>query len=338
MPAMNPSPAHFTSMVSQQQSNPVGSESAFSSAPSWLPDAARRAWDFQILDLQGTQITLGSLAVAAIVLALGALVSRLASRAVAVLLRRRTTAHPGAVAATQSLLFYGFMAVFVLLSLKAAQVPLSVFAVAGGALAIGVGFGSQNILNNFISGIILMIERPVRVGDIIQLEGAHAVNGVVREIGARSTRIVTGENVELVVPNSTLLQHNVVNWTLSNDEIRANIEVGVAYGTPLQKARDLLLESANDHGLVLKSPAPVVLCEAFGNDSILLKLYFWMRVRRSFERRTVESDLRFKTESVFRKSGIVIAFPQRDVHLAAAAPIEVRLATETAPPRISSVE
>jgi small-conductance mechanosensitive channel len=297
-----------------------------------LPGSFREVWNFQLLDLNGTQITVATLMIAAVVLLLGVTLSRLLSRALAGLLKRRTKAHPGAVTAAQSLLFYALCALVVLLAMKVAKVPLSIFAVAGGALAIGVGFGSQNILNNFISGVILLIERPIRVGDIVQLEGPHTVNGVVRDIGARSTRIVTGENVEIVVPNSTLLQHNVVNWTLSSDEIRANISVGVAYGTPLQQARDLLLDAAANHGLVLKSPAPVVLCEEFGENAVILRLYFWMRVRRAFERRTVESDLRFKTESLFRKAGLVIAFPQRDVHLSAHAPIAVRIAGDAGNP------
>lgn len=295
-----------------------------------LPAAVRDAWQFPILDLEGTRITLGSLVIGLVVLAAGIILARIASRLAAGQLRRRTNAHAGAIAATQSLLFYALTAMVILLALKAANVPLSIFAVAGGALAIGVGFGSQNILNNFISGVILMIERPIRVGDIIQLDGPHTVNGVVREIGARSTRVVTGENVELVVPNSTLLQHNVVNWTLSNDEIRASVAVGVAYGTPLQQARDLMLEAAADHGLVLKSPAPVVLCEDFGDNAVVLRLYFWMRVRRAFERRTVESDLRFKIEKLFRTAGVIIAFPQRDVHLQTAEPLRVHVEHQAA--------
>jgi len=284
------------------------------------------AWNFPLIDAEGGRITLGSVLIAVVVVAAGVVLARIISRVVVGVIARRTRAHPGAVAAVQSLLFYVLSAVVILMALKIASVPMSVFAVAGGALAIGVGFGSQNVINNFISGLILLIERPVRVGDIIQLDGPDAVNGVVRDIGARSTRIVTGENVELVVPNSTLLQNNVVNWTLSDDEIRTNIQVGVAYGTPLQQARELLLQAAADHGLVLKSPAPVVLCADFGDNAVALRLYFWIRIRRAFERRTVESDLRFKVEKLFRQSGITIAFPQSDVHLFTRVPLDVRIA------------
>jgi len=301
------------------------------SAPSWVPEGVREVWRFPLLDVQGSQVTLGSLVTALILLSLGVPAARLVSRLLAGMLARRTKAHPGAVAATRALLFYALCALVVLLALKVSQVPLSIFAVAGGALAIGVGFGSQNILNNFISGLILLIERPVRAGDILQLDGPDQVNGVVRDIGARSTRIVTGENVELIVPNSTLLEKHILNWTLNNNEIRASIAVGVAYGTPLQAARDLLLEAAGDHGLVQKSPAPVVLCEEFDDSAIRLRMYFWMRIRRAFERRTVESDLRFKIEKLFRQHGVVIAFPQRDIYVRSAEPLRVHLGEDHRP-------
>jgi len=305
--------------------------SPIASAPTGVPEGIREAWRFPLLDVQGSQVTLGSLVTALMLLAVGVSAARLVSRLLARMLARRTTAHPGAIAAARALLFYALCALVVLLALKVSQVPLSIFAVAGGALAIGVGFGSQNILNNFISGLILLIERPVREADIVQLDGPEQVSGVVRNIGARSTRIVTGENVELIVPNSTLLEKNILNWTLSNNEIRASIDVGVAYGTPLQNARDLLLEAAGEHGLVLNSPAPVVLCDEFDDSAIRLRMYFWMRIRRAFERRTVESDLRFKIEKLFRQHGVVIAFPQRDIYIRAAEPLRVLQAADQRP-------
>lgn len=286
---------------------------------------AHSLWNFPLLDIQDAQVTVGSLIIATAVVVLGALASRLGSRVLVGFLSRRFGIHTGAASAAQSLLFYALITVVVLLALRVADVPMSIFAVAGGALAIGVGFGSQNVINNFISGVILLVEQPVRVGDIVQLDGPTTLNGVVRQIGARSTRIVTGENLEIVVPNSALLQHSVVNWTLTDDEVRAHITVGVAYNTTLHLARQLLLESAAEHGLVLKSPAPVVLCDDFGDNAIVLRLYFWMRVRRAFERRTVESDLRFKVDTLFRRHGVVIAFPQRDVHLVAPPRVDVRL-------------
>jgi potassium efflux system protein len=292
----------------------------------WLPESARGVVDYPLYIFDGNKaITVGSIVTFIIVLLVGLWLAKLISRLSVRLVTARLKIHPGAAVAARSLIFYALAAIVFLLALKAIDVPLSVFAVAGGAIAIGVGFGSQNILNNFISGLILLIERPVRVGDIIHLEGPYPVNGVVREIGGRSTRLVTGENVEIVVPNSTLLQQNVVNWTLSDDEIRTSISVGVAYGSPVLEARDLLLEAAKEHGLVLKSPQPVVLLDNFGENAIILRLFFWMHVRRPFERRTVESDLRFKIEKTFRNSGIVIAFPQRDLHLHTDGPIPVTL-------------
>jgi potassium-dependent mechanosensitive channel len=301
--------------------------------PSWIPGWLGDAWGWSLLDLQGTQITVGSLITFTLILAIGIPASRMLGRLAVRIIARRGGVHPGSVSAAESLIFYSLLTVVVLLALKAVNVPLSVFAVAGGALAIGVGFGSQNILNNFISGLILLIERPIRVGDIIQLDGQGSLGGVVRRIGARSTRIVTGDNLEVVVPNSTLLQQNVINWTLSDDEVRATVAVGVAYGSPLEAARDCLLRVAGEHEKILKSPAPVVLVEDFADSAIVLRLYFWMRIRRAFERRVVESDLRLAIDRTLRESGIIIAFPQRDVHIDASSPLAVRVIGADAPPK-----
>ena len=283
--------------------------------------------DYRLIDLQGSTITVGSFVAFLVVLIIGLWVSKIISRLLVRLIASKLRMHPAAVA-TRSLIFYALAAIVFLLAAQGRRCPAEHLRRGGRAIAIGVGFGSQNILNNFISGLILLIERPVRVGDIVHLEGPYAVNGVVREIGGRSTRIVTGENVEIVVPSSTLLQQNVVNWTLSDDEIRTCITVRIAYGSPVQEARDILLEAAKDHGLVLKSPQPVVLLDDLAEDAIILRLFFWMHVRRPFERRTVESDLRFKIEKTFRQRAIVFAFPPRAVPLSADAPIPVTLSPQ----------
>ena len=136
----------------------------------------------------------------------------------------------------ESLSFYALLVAFGLAALKYANVPLTVFTFLGGAIAIGVGFGSQNILNNFISGLILLAERPIKVGDLIQLGETY---GNVTKIGARSTQIRTGENLDIIVPNSKFLENDVTNLTRRDDRLRTSISVGVAYGSPLERGRHL---------------------------------------------------------------------------------------------------
>jgi small-conductance mechanosensitive channel len=207
-----------------------------------------------------------------------------------------------------------------------AQIPLSTFAVLGGALAIGFGFGSQNIIKNFISGLILMIEQPIRVGDIITAEGGE---GKIIRIGARSTHIRTFDSVDILVPNSTLLENNVVNWTLSDTDIRTKVRVGVAYGSSTRKVEQLLVKATEESPEVLRQRPIMVFFRDFGDNSLVFDVQFWCRMSRPSDRWRVESCVRHHITEIFEKEGVVIAFPQRDIHFDQT-PIQVELRTAPA--------
>ncbi|MGQ0810339.1 MAG: mechanosensitive ion channel domain-containing protein [Nitrospiraceae bacterium] len=207
-------------------------------------------------------------------------------------------------------------------SLLYVKIPLTVFAFLGGALAIGVGFGTQNLLKNFISGLLLLIERPLRVGDLIQVD---SVRGTVVSIGFRSSTIRDGNGMELHIPNSNLLEQNLSNWTYSSQNMRFPLRVGVAYGSPSKRVRDLLAEAASQHGLVLKDPEPLALFEDFGENALVFVLYYWVDMRSGPGAAMVGSDLRFMIEKSFADEGIVLAFQQRDVHLNAGRPLRVQV-------------
>ena len=134
--------------------------------------------------------------------------------------------------AVQTIAFYLLVTICGFLTLDMLSIPLTVFTFLGGAAAIAVGFGSQNILNNFISGLIILGEQPIRIGDLVEIDGLHAN---IEHIGPRSTRVRTGSNLEIIVPNSRFLENNVTNWTLSNNEIRVCVSVGVSYGSPVDQ-------------------------------------------------------------------------------------------------------
>lgn len=202
------------------------------------------------------------------------------------------------------------------------SIPLTIFAFLAGALAIGVGFGTQTIIRNFISGIILLFERKVRVGDIIEVDGIH---GVVSEINTRSS-IVRGVNgIENLIPNSLLLENRVVNWTLNTRSIRRELKLGVAYGSPTQKAMEILNEAAERHGLILKEPPPFSAFSNFGDNSLDFTLYFWIDLNDKTNALVVESDLRIMIEKRLTELGIGIPFPQRDVSLSSSRPLQVEL-------------
>ncbi len=279
-------------------------------------------WRAELLSVGGRSISIGTVITALLLLVLGILLARWSSRRVGSLLTRHVGLDRGAAAAVQGLTFYLLLVLVFLLVLQTANIPLTAFTVFGGALAIGVGFGSQNVVNNFLSGLILMIERPIKVGDIVDIEGTY---GRIERIGARSTRIKTFDNTHIIIPNSAFLEKNVVNWTLSDNVVRTWVDVGVAYGSPTREVDRLVHRVLAEHGKILKKPAPVVLFTEFGDNALHFRAYFWLQMREMMDRRRVESDVRYRIEHLFRDAGIVIAFPQRDVHLDTTAPLDVRL-------------
>jgi small-conductance mechanosensitive channel len=192
------------------------------------------------------------------------------------------------------------------------EVPLGAFAFISGAIAIGIGFGAQNIINNFISGWILMGERPIRIGDLLEINGTL---GRVEAINTRSTRIKRTDGVRIVVPNSHLLENMVVNWNLGDDDIRVFISVGVAYGSPVRLVAELLEKAVTEQEDVLQDPAPRILFQDFGNSALVFEAYFWTQLRPGGDMRRLRSEIRFRIDELFRENQITIAFPQRDVHL-----------------------
>lgn len=202
------------------------------------------------------------------------------------------------------------------------QIPLTVFAFLGGAIAIGLGFGMQNALKNLISGLMILFERPFRPGDLIEV---GAIRGRVTEIGVRSSVVRNSQGIETLIPNSTLVEQNLTNWTYSTPVVRFEIRIGVAYGSPSRRIAEILVAVAHGHPSVLASPEPRVVFEDFGADALMFSLDFWVEVKPGVEARVVASDLRHLIGEALAAAGITIAFPQRDIHLDAARPLSVQL-------------
>jgi potassium efflux system protein len=212
-----------------------------------------------------------------------------------------------------------FLAIGTLSFLK---IPLTIFAFFGGALAIGLGFGMQTLIKNFISGIIVLAERKIRVGDILDVDG---VVGTVAEVNTRSSIIRSADDVETMIPNSVFLENRVTNWTLTSNKMRRSLRVGVAYGTQPQKVMEILTEVADRHGLVIKDPAPFATFEDFGDNALIFNLYFWIRLGGGTNGIVVASDLRLMIDKRFGEAGIGVPFPQRDMHLTTDKPIQVQI-------------
>ncbi len=256
-------------------------------------------------------LTVGQVLLAVLAVLVGLVIARVTERLVVARLQR-TSMGPDVLQLIRRLLFYGLMVIVALTALAILGIPLTAFAFVSGAIAIGVGFGAQNIINNFISGWILMGERPIRIGDFIEIGDAR---GRVESINNRSTRIRRADGVHMMVPNSSLLESTVVNWTLVDERIRTSVRVGVAYGSDVQRVTELLNEAATQHPDILKDPPHSVIFEDFGDNALVFDAYFWVHASSDFVAKKIRSEVRFGIEAAFAEHGIVVAFPQRDVHL-----------------------
>jgi small-conductance mechanosensitive channel len=216
--------------------------------------------------------------------------------------------------------------ILVVISLEMVRIPLTVFAFMGGVLAIGSGFAMQNLLKNLISGLMLLMERPFRPGDLVEVGG---IRGRVIDIGMRSSQIRDGNGIETVIPNSTFVETNVTNWTLSSKSVRIVIKIGVDYAAPVNELTDLLIEIAHRHGMVQDKPPPQVMFEDFGSDALLFGLYVWVELNNDLDWRVVASDLRYMINKTLAAHNIVIAYPQRDIHLDTRRPLEVKVIADS---------
>ncbi len=210
----------------------------------------------------------------------------------------------------KKLLHYSLVLVGFIFALSLLGVTPQNFVVLAGAFGIGIGFGLQNIVNNFVSGLILLFERPIKLGDMIMVDNEWAY---VRNIGLRSTTIETFDLSEIIVPNSDLISQKVTNWTLSSEQSRVTLPIGVAYGSDIQLVLKILKNCAERHPKVLKSPEPSVLFTEFGESSLDFQLRTW--IANANGRLEVKSDLLQAIDDQFRLSGVEIPFPQRDLHL-----------------------
>ena len=287
-----------------------------------MPVEFKEIWNVVLVSMPGGEsLTVGKLVLVLLLVVGGYLLSRF----LGFLLGQRLAAtrlRPDAAHTIKRVTFFTLLILVILTALSLLGVPLTAFAFATGAIAIGVGFGAQNIINNFISGWILMAERPIRIGDFVEIDDAM---GTIELIGTRSTRIKRTDGVHMLVPNSRLLEQTVINWTLVDMEIRTVVRVGVAYGSPVHKVSELIMQAVKEQSVVKTSPAPSVVFEDFGDSALIFDAYFWCDVGGEKQLRSIRSDIRFRITDLLAENGITIAFPQRDVHLDSVDPLEIRL-------------
>lgn len=279
-------------------------------------------WSFELFSSGINSITIGKVVLAVVgllfALQLAGWISRWGSRAV---VRNFRMAYAQQIL-LEKILFLPAAAIFVLTTLTWLNIPLTVFAFLGGALAIGLGFGAQNLVNNFISGLILLLERQIKVGDVIEV-GPRL--GKITHLGSRCSRLRTFEGVEVLIPNSSFLEKEVTNWTLADSHHRYDFPIGVAYGSPAEKVISVLEAALRVQSDILRDPVPGVFFESFGDSALIFRLYYWIEIGRETDPRLVGSQIRCRIDKDLREAGIELPFPQRDLHIRSSSPIPVRL-------------
>jgi len=280
-------------------------------------ELARSAWERE-LTYGSLVITLGDILTFALTVWAAMLLARFTRFALEgdVLARfdtQRGVAHAVARTAQYAVLLLGFLA-----AAAAAGIDMNRFAVVVGALGVGIGFGLQNIVNNFVSGLILLYERPVQVGDSIEVDG---VSGSVSRIGVRSSTVRTFEGADVILPNATLIAERLTNWTLSHRTRRVDVRVGIPSGADPRRALQLLLRCAREHPAVLADPEPIAMLVAFGERGLELELQFWVHLDQFLTART---EVTLAAHDALVAAGIGFAYPQRDLHLRSIAPEAAR--------------
>lgn len=198
----------------------------------------------------------------------------------------------------------------IMMALEAMDIKVTLLLASSAALLVGLGLGLQEIFKDFVSGIILLVEGSLKVGDVVETSEGEV--GIVKEIGLRTSTIETRDNITLLIPNSKFTNETLINWSHHEQKTRFDVQVGVAYGSDVELVKKILLQCAVDHKLIVNSPEPIVRFTDFGNSSLDFELLFW--TTNTFRVEDTKSDLRFMIDAAFRKQGITIPFPQRDVH------------------------
>jgi small-conductance mechanosensitive channel len=275
-------------------------------------DRILEAYNRTLTKIGETEVSIGTIVQLALWLALSVVLARLTRSLIRDRLLARTPLDLGARDGIARIMSYCVAVVGALIGFQTAGFDLSSLTVLLGALGVGIGFGLQNIVNNFVSGLIILVERPIQIGQRIVV-GDTA--GRIERIGARSTTLLTNDNIAMVLPNSKFIEEPVTNWSLGGDRrVRFRLPVGVSYGSDPHQVKQILLEVARKNRDVLSSPPPDVIFKAFGDSSLDFELWVW--TESMYDRpNNFKSPLYFAIWDAFKEHGVEIPFPQRDLHV-----------------------
>jgi len=270
----------------------------------------------------GEWIRLKGLVTALIILVAGSWLSAVTGRLLKGAMMRFKSLPEHIAIAFSKIVVYFLIFFVILATVLVAGMPFSIVSVMGAMILIGASLGAKNTIYDYLSGLVLAIEQPVRIHDCIEVEDQA---GFVDEIRGRYTRVRRFDGIDVLVPNSKFLEEEVVNWTLSDARIRGEFKIGVRYSSDVDETMDILIACMEDNKEVLSEPPSSVLFWEFGDNSLIFRMFFWIEAENPLEVWSVESKLRRESFKRLKESGIAVAFPQRDVHLDSSAPVTVVL-------------
>jgi len=264
-----------------------------------------------------TKITLVNVLYFLVFLSFITVISRIIRKALQTKVLPRTRLDVGARASFVNVVIYSLWIFAIYMGINILGINLSSLAFMAGALGVGIGFGLQNIVSNFVSGIILLFDPSIQVGDMVQIGDDW---GTVNRINIRTTIVQTFDNASLIIPNSEMLSNKVTNWSFKDPKVRRQVDVGVAYGSDVKLVRKILLQIVADMPEIMNDPAPRVDFTDFGDSALIFRTRFWITSPEFWL--GAPTELRFRIDEEFKKSGIEIAFPQRDIHIKSASGLE----------------
>jgi small-conductance mechanosensitive channel len=274
-------------------------------------DWFHRLVTYPLFELGEAEVTLAALIKLVLLVTLVLILERVLRRSLLLRVLGRTRLDEGMRVGIARITGYLFIAIGLYVALKLVGIDLTSLAVLAGAIGVGIGFGLQNIVNNFVSGLIILAERPIEVGHRVEVNG---IEGQVMQINLRSTVVLTNDNISVIVPNSAFISDPVVNWSYGDPKVRLNLPVGIAYGSDVEKFRQLMTEVALAHSKVLANPPPAVFFLGFGDSALDFEVGVWTaEMARSPKK--FRSELYYAIEKALRENGIEIPYPQRDLHV-----------------------
>lgn len=265
---------------------------------------------YRILDSAQYKLAIGQLIISIGSMIVGFKISAFISSVIIKNLLKSTSLNVGSQYAIQNLTYYTLILITIITALHISDIPVTIFAFLGGAIAIGLGFGTQNLLNNFISGIIIQTEKPMKVGDLIEIEGRR---GIVSAIGARSTKIISTNNSHILLPNSYFLEKTFINWTLYDDTARSTINITLSSANSPKETMAILQEVFHKSSDILLDPAPKILLESINEIGLEYSLQFWYRLPSTGSKSQIESDVRVFLIETCMKNNLLLPIQKREI-------------------------